>query len=273
MIAESIHNAGNDSQGPFLDVPCSGLTEEQQREMIFGERGAVMQTQGGTLLIQDLEDMTVANQYRLYQLIRFHVIYGSDIAQLRRANVRVMVTAGRPIQTLVKEGILRRDLYYLLSGLELDVPPLRERKEDLKYHLDRVLKTLFERYARYHVLTKGATDCLLSYQWPGNLFQLESFCERLVLTAQKRSIDEITVRNLMKQLYRSDGSDNVGEGAAFSGETVGQAQPEKARLLLAALKRHGGNREKTAKELGISKATLWRHMQKYGIKYETYETD
>lgn len=131
MLAESIHNSSSRGNGPFLDVPCDGLREEDQYNMIFGERGAVLQAQSGTLLIQDAQELTAANQYRLYQLIRFHVCHGVDIARLRKVDVRVMVTVGKPLIQLFREGRLRADLYYLLSGLELDVPPLRQRKEDL----------------------------------------------------------------------------------------------------------------------------------------------
>lgn len=259
MLAESIHSSGSRGHGPFLDVPCDGLSGEEQRNMIFGERGAVMQSQGGTLLIQDAEELTAANQYRLYQLIRFRVIHGTDIAQLRRADVRIMVTVRSPLSVLLKEGKLRQDLYYLLSGLELLVPPLRERREDLRRKLDETIRECCERYSRYHVLTNGAREILMEYPWTGNLFQIESFCERLILTAGKRSIDEIAVRRLLDELY----PENVQE--VPQAENAGYQYNEEARRITELLERYGGSREKTAKALGVSKATLWRHMKKFGI--------
>ena len=89
MLAESIHNSSIRAQGPFLDVPCEGLSGEEQKNMIFGNRGAVLQVEGGTLLLRDVEELTAANQYRLYQLIRFRVCHGADIASLRKVDVRV----------------------------------------------------------------------------------------------------------------------------------------------------------------------------------------
>lgn len=89
MLAESIHNSSIRAHGPFLDVPCEGLSGEEQKNMIFGNRGAVLQVQGGTLLLRDVEELTAANQYRLYQLIRFCVCHGADIASLRKVDVRV----------------------------------------------------------------------------------------------------------------------------------------------------------------------------------------
>ena len=128
MLAESIHNSSIRAQGPFLDVPCEGLSGEEQKNMIFGNRGAVLQVEGGTLLLRDVEELTAANQYRLYQLIRFRVCHGADIASLRKVDVRVMVTIGCPLSELMAERKISPDLYYLLSGLELFVPPLRERR-------------------------------------------------------------------------------------------------------------------------------------------------
>lgn len=268
MLAESIHSSGSRGHGPFLDVPCDGLSGEEQRNMIFGERGAVMQSQGGTLLIQDAEELTAANQYRLYQLIRFRVIHGSDIAQLRKADVRIMVTVRRPLSTLLAEGRLRQDLYYLLSGLELRVPPLRERKEDLSRKLEETIRECCERYSRYHVLTNGARELLLRYPWKGNLFQIESFCERLILTAGKRSIDEIAVRRLLEELYpelpEEDSAEKPADGRQRERSAYGNC--EEARRITELLQEYGGSREKTAKALGISKATLWRHMKKFGIE-------
>ena len=295
MIAESIHNSGSRSRGPFLDVPCEGLTGEEQRNMIFGERGAVLQAQGGTLLLRDLEYLTSANQYRLYQLIRFRVCYGADIASLRKVSVRVMATVGEPLALLADQGRISRDLYYLLSGLELAVPPLRERPEDLSEKLEETLQDCCDRYSRYHVLTAGAKQLLIHYPWRGNLFQIESFFERLILTADRRSLDENVVRALLNELYPENTHRKVwgNEDANFSASGIGipgqtgqnsqilqnsqttqkdqsvRALPisPRAQVILDTLKKYGGNREQTAKELKVSKSTLWRLMKKYNINW------
>ena len=272
MLAESIHNRSSRGNGPFLDIPCEGLSGEEQRNSIFGEKGAALQAQGGTLLLRNVEELTAANQDRLYQLIRFHVCHGTDIASMRKVNVRIMVTVRQLLNQLMIQGKLSHDLYYLLSGLELAVPPLRDRREDLQKKIDTTWRECCERYARYHVLTNGAKTVLLEYPWKGNLFQIESFCERLILTAGKRSIDETAVRKLLWELYL-DGSDAVATETAVNKEEEvpsrlygGFDSYENAKKVVNTLRKYGGNREKTAKELGISKTTLWRHMKKYGIE-------
>lgn len=293
MLAECIHNNSKRADQPFLDVPCEGMTAEEQRISIFGERGAFMQSLGGTVLIRKAEELTEANQYRLYQVIYFHVLHGSEIAQLRKVNVRVMVTLHKPLHTLWQEGKLQNDLYYLLSGLELRVPPLRERKEDLSNKIDLSIRECCDRYLRYHVLTAGAKEILMNYEWPGNLFQVESFIDRLILTAQRRSVDEIMVKKLLYELYPEvtqpvrinravlpnvstgmedkrqmaggDEIDSLNAGISYEATAVNHYVGE-AQKIANCLNRNQGNREKTAQELGISKATLWRHMKKYGIE-------
>ncbi len=266
MLAESMHNSSSRGGGPFLDVPCDGLSGEEQRSMIFGERGAAVQSQGGTLLIQDVEHLTAANQYRLYQLIRFKVCHGTEIGQLHKLDVRVMATVGCPLARLQADGWLRQDLYYLLSGLELEVPPLRLRPEDLSRKLEDTVRECNERYGRYHVLTNGAKKLLLDYPWEGNLFQIDSFCERMILTAASRSLDEITVQSLLKELYPGERYLKEEKKETVSLMAADAAENEEAARIVKALQKYGGSREKTAKELGISKTTLWRHMKKFGIR-------
>lgn len=285
MIAQSIHNSSLHSTGPFLDVPCAGLSDEAQRVSIFGEKGAAVQVNGGTLLIQDVDCLTSANQYRLYQLIRYHACHGGDVSQIRKVDVRVMVTSDIPLEMLVAQRKFRRDLYYLLDGLTCLIPPFRERSEDLRQKLDDCLKESCERYARYHVFTQGAWKALLEYPWPGNLFQIENFCERLILTADRRSIDEVMICRLLERLYpeipdrehgqkcsrRSGLTPEERDGGVEYTSPVRNCEnnrnmSEGEQEIYEALCRYDGSRQKTAEALGISKATLWRRMKKYGIE-------
>lgn len=271
MMAQSIHNSSLRSSGPFLDVPCEGLTDEEQRALLFGEKGAAVQVNGGSLLIQDAECLTGANQYRLYQVIRYHLCHGADVAQIKKLDVRVMVTTNTPLEQMLAEKRIRQDLYYLLSGMTLTIPPFRERPEDLRQKLEDCLKESCERYARYHALTQGAWTALLTYPWPGNLFQIENFCERLILMAGRRSIDEIMVTKCLRDLYPEIAPQTTcpvsGGCEITTAVTDEQQMSEGAREICQALRRYDGSRQKTAEALGISKATLWRKMKKYGIEF------
>ena len=264
LLAQSIHNASLQKGGPFVALSCDGLGDEGQLDMIFGDKGAVAQAKGGTLLLEEVQCLTRANQYRLCQLIRYKSRLGKDGARYPGADVRVMVTTDVPLSDLAGDGAIREDLYYLLSGLTVRIPPLRERKEDLERKLAESIRDCCEHYSRFHVLTHGARKLLLDYPWEGNLFQVESFCERLILTAKKRSLDEGFAEQVLGELYPRP----LKAGWEEEGEENDRIMPvpEEAERIAEALLRFGGNREETAKALGISKATLWRKRKKYHLE-------
>lgn len=319
LVAESIHNTGLCNDGAFLALSCSGLSEEDQQDMIFGDKGAVFLTNGGSLYLEDVEQLSLKNQYSLYQLIRHKTGNSRDFARTMRFDIRLLAAStltGEELAAYMREGRLRPDLFYLLMSLALTVPPLRQRPEDLAQMIEDKVKESCEQYSRYHLLTKGALECLRNYSWPGNYLQLESFIGRLILTAGKRSIDEIAVRKLFALLYPESGrpegrnsaamaeggvrlgaahglqgtdswsqlwpagsarvGDRAGVGSVsclagtrapeYQGglkEVLVSREEEQIRKILAE---QDGNREKTAKALGISKATLWRRMKKYNIE-------
>lgn len=264
-LAESIHNTGICSEGPFLALSCAGLTWEEQEEMLFGNKGAVFLAEGGTLYLEDVETLSLKSQYGLYQLIRYKT--GSrDFARTMGFHIRVIASSiltPEDLSHLAFSGGFRQDLYYLFTGLVLRVPPLRERPEDLEQAIRDTVKEACDQYSRYHVVTQGGMQCLKSYPWQGNLLQLETFLKRLILTAEKRSIDEILVRKLLRELFPSSAPVRMMPDGQGIGGPVACEEERQIRLALTA---QGGSRERAAACLGISKATLWRKMKKYNIE-------
>lgn len=264
LMAQSIHNAGLRSSSAFVDVSLDGLSDEEQRALLFDEKGAALQADGGTLLLEGGDHLSLSNQYRLFQLIRYRLLCERGLAKTRHLDVRVMVTLDRPgaLEQLTASGLFRTDLYHLIQGLRVEIPPFRTRPEDLKKKLESSIRESCARYDRYHVLTKDAMTRLMAYPWPGNLFQIEAFCERLILTASKRALDERDVDTLLDPLDLPPQNDL----AASPLPKEVQLPDERSRQLYETLCRFGGNRMQTAAELGISKATLWRWMKKYGLE-------
>jgi transcriptional regulator with PAS, ATPase and Fis domain len=172
--------------------------------------------------------------------------------------VRIIAITNVDLFEKMQKGEFREDLYYALRGLQLEVPPLRERPLDLDMIIMRILKEKLAAYSRYHILTSSAKDILLCYYWSGNLLQLESFIDRMILSAKKRNIDEEYVQNLLSDLYpiiyKKDGENCI---VVF--------KDPKTEELVTVLEKYHGDRALAAEELGISKTTLWRHMKKYGI--------
>lgn len=264
-LAESIHNTGLCSEGPFLVLSCAGLAREEQEEMLFGNKGAVFLAEGGTLYLEDVETLSLKSQYGLYQLIRYKT--GSrDFARTMGFHIRVIASSiltPEDLGHLAFSGGFRQDLYYLFTGLVLRVPPLRERPEDLEQAIRDTVREACDQYSRYHVVTQGGMQCLKAYPWQGNLLQLETFLKRLILTAEKRSIDEILVRKLLRELFPSSAPVRMMPDGQGIGGPVACEEERQIRLALAA---QGGSRERAAACLGISKATLWRKMKKYNIE-------
>ena len=264
-LAESIHNTGLCSEGPFLALSCAGLAREEQEEMLFGNKGAVFLAEGGTLYLEDVETLSLKSQYGLYQLIRYKT--GSrDFARTMGFHIRVIASSiltPEDLGNLAFSGGFRQDLYYLFTGLVLRVPPLRERPEDLEQAIRDTVREACDQYSRYHVVTQGGMQCLKAYPWQGNLLQLETFLKRLILTAEKRSIDEILVRKLLRELFPSSAPVRMMPDGQGIGGPVACEEERQIRLALAA---QGGSRERAAACLGISKATLWRKMKKYNIE-------
>ena len=157
----------------------------------------------------------------------------------------------------MQEGTFRRDLYYALNALRIEIPPLRNRREDIPFWFNTILSQRSRTLGRHIHLSPDAVQALVSFDWPGNLDQMSSLCDRLVLLAEKRNVsEEVLLQHLQ---------------AISSEQTIPEADPHetflntRARELLELLDRCHGSREKAAAELGISKTTLWRRMKKYGI--------
>ena len=272
LLAQCIHNNSLFRSGSFIPVNCSGQSDEQQQETLFGtgrrsdedgeiDLGAFGVANNGTILLLEIDTLSLPAQYRVYQAVRYKALTHRELSRPMNIDLRIIATCSKNLSALVEKGMFREDLFYLLSGLTLEVPPLRERPKDLEQTIRQYFKAFCELYDRYHMLTDGAFKVLLSYPWYGNRIQIESFCERLILLAKHRSIDEGTVRTLLDQMYPIIRKQHHLE------HIVVYRSPE-AEQIKEMLCKHKGDRGKTADELGISKTTLWRRMKKYGLKAE-----
>lgn len=268
LFAQAIHNNSLSKYGPYITVNCYGINDEMESEILFGSQkskdtdtkaeGVLAAANHGTVLISEINELSLRSQYSLYKIIRYKSLIRNDIERTRSIDVRIIATTTKNLSVLVKEGKFRADLYYLLSGLTIEVEPLRNRLEDLEYLINTYIELYCDMYSRFHVLTAGARKRLMEYPWYGNLIQLESFCDRMILSAKQRTIDEVFVKNLMNELYpiiqQHDNREKI----------VVYKDPE-ATMIAETLRKHDGNRTLVAEELGISKTTLWRRMKKHGI--------
>lgn len=271
-LAQCIHNNSSYKAGPFVAVNCSGMTEQMQVDRLFGnpdaedesmKKGALAIGDHGTIVISEIEKLSLLCQYRLYRAIRYDSLIQNDLERSQTLDNRIIAITGADLYQYVEQGRFRQDLYYLLNSLTVEIPPLRKRLQDIRAIVEDCRVRFTKRYARFPKIAEDAMEALAGFGWQGNEIQLESFCERLFLTSPKKTITSDYVYFLLDTLYP------VKERISEDGTTVIYQHPEAARLT-ELLEKHQGNRSAVAKELGISTTTLWRRMKKYGVinKYD-----
>lgn len=271
-LAQCIHNNSSYKAGPFVAVNCSGMTEQMQVDRLFGnpdaedesmKKGALAIGDHGTIVISEIEKLSLLCQYRLYRAIRYDSLIQNDLERSQTLDNRIIAITGADLYQYVEQGRFRQDLYYLLNSLTVEIPPLRKRPQDIRAIVEDCRVRFTKRYARFPKIAEDAMEALAGFGWQGNEIQLESFCVRLFLTSPKKTITSDYVYFLLDTLYP------VKERISEDGTTVIYQHPEAARLT-ELLEKHQGNRSAVAKELGISTTTLWRRMKKYGVinKYD-----
>lgn len=266
IMAQCIHNESLRRDNAFIWLDCKAWLGETLDTMLFGnvttrkDSTACMAelAQDGTLYLEHVEALPTETQYKLFSLIRGRFLHNGSNRPVA-ASVRVIASTSVNLAAKVEQGEFRSDLYYVLNVLSLELPPLRRRREDILGWAAFYLREWQATYKRYVHLTQGAQKMLQNYDWPGNLDQLNSLCERIVLLTERRSVDEVFIR---KQL------EAVTPKPVAGAEKVVVYKDPKAVELAELLRRHGGNRAAVAAELGISKTTLWRYVKKYGIEMD-----
>lgn len=269
QISEAIHNSSIRKGGPFVSVNISSIEKEKQMSVLFGnrnsegkgvgEKGALIRANHGTILIREIEKLTLEAQYRLARIILNGSENRTDALAMEHVDVRIIATAHKNLQYQVRKGIFQENLYYVLQGLILEIPSLNRRKEDLQYYIAEYFREFCRKYNKYLVITDGGYEKLQNLSWRGNKLQLCAFLERLVLLAKKRSVSEGMIQRLYEELYPY-------AGAVGGEEKLIVYKTEEAVKISELLQKHGGNRKLAAEELGISTTTLWRKMNKYGIE-------
>ena len=263
VMAQCLHNESLVSTNAFVDVDCAAFPSEVLDTMLFGNystradspAGLAETAQNGTLFLSHIDSLSMELQYKVLQLLRGKLLRNGASRPVS-SEVRIIASTTNNLIAAVERDEFRNDLYYELSVISLELPPLRKRRDDVLPWVNFYLEQAQNQHKRYVSLTKGAEEYLKSYDWPGNLDQLRGICERTVLTAERRTVDEVFLRRELEQLAPRIDAET---------QQVVVVKDPKALEIAELLKKHGGDRQKVADELGVSKTTLWRYMKKYGI--------
>lgn len=267
LIAKIIHFTSRRQNMPFLSINCATLTEELLASELFGHErgaftGAVKTKQGlveiahkGTLFLDEISEMTTNLQAKLLKVIEDGEFYRVGGTRPIKVDVRFIAATNQDVRAAIREGRFREDLYYRLNVMEIFIPPLRERREDIEPLANYLLKKhLSEANKKIKGFTEEAMDILKNYTFPGNVRELENIIERAIILERS---DMITPESLPQTLR------------IFHIETF---EPEKIKPLNEITKEYaervveffGGNKSKAAEALGISRTSLWRILKGEG---------
>lgn len=273
LLAKAIHQNGLREGKPFIAVNCAALPETLAESELFGHRkgaftGAVSDRAGkfeaaneGTVFLDEVGELPLNLQVKLLRAIQEREIDKIGNPHPVKINVRIVAATNRNLKNLVEDGEFREDLYYRLSVVTIEIPPLRERREDIPLLAQHFLGELRVRYRLPQLaLSDEAMDRLCQYDWPGNVRELQNVIERLVVLATGYVINEPDLPEEIRRTEARIGSINL----RLPEEGINLDAVEK-ELLLRALEKHKWNQTRAARYLNISRKTLIYRMEKFAL--------
>lgn len=280
MIAKAIHQLSPRAKFPLVAVNCAALPATLLESELFGhEKGAftgaherrqgrVEQAQGGTLFLDEIAEIDQLVQVKLLRFLGERTFERVGSSKTMTADVRLVAATNKELEKLVQTNHFREDLYFRLSVVQIKLPPLRERREDIPLMARAFLKEFAaENGKKIEDFEPGALDALAAYAWPGNVRELRAAVERAVIFARK---ERIHVRDLPPSVVSGRPALAI-EGTAWRGPAEAAEPPANIReaekqLIVRALKEAGGNRSTAAKQLGMSRRTMHRKINRYGLE-------
>ena len=273
LLARAIHQNSRRKEKPFVTINCGAIPRDLLESELFGhakgsftgafapKRGKVEMAYGGTLFLDEIGELPVELQVKLLRLIQHGEIEKVGAPGPMTVDVRIIAATHRNLQSLIEDGAFREDLYYRLAVIPLELPPLRERADDIP----ELVQSLFLKAKQKHdvpnlKLPPRLVPYFCGYRWPGNIRELENVIERLTVLA---AADEITLNDLPESLrHEKPGDEAVHFELPPQGISLEAVEKE---LILKALKRFDWNQTKAAAFLDISRRTLIYRMEKYGF--------
>lgn len=273
LVAKALHEASTRKSALFVAVNCAAIPADILESELFGHEkgaftGAVKErvgkfelANGGTLFLDEITEMPIQLQSKLLRVLQENVVEKLGGNRQIGLDVRVVAATNRDPMQAVKEGKLREDLYYRLNVIQLQVPPLRERGQDVSLLADYFL------VKRQTKLSESARVCLQQYRWPGNVRELENILERAAILAGNQAIQPQHLPADISQQIAAPGPDKNSDGTGSHDLSIPRAtEAIERRLILQALDACQGNKTKAAKLLEISERSLWNKLNQYDLR-------
>ena len=277
VIARYIHNKSQRADRPFVSINSSAIPESLLESELFGyvegaftgavknKLGLFEEANGGTLFFDEVGELPFSTQAKLLRALQEGEIRHIGSTKNIKVDVRIIAATNRNLHMLVNEGKFREDLYYRLNVIPINIPPLRERKEDIIPLINMFVDKYSIRMKKFvREFNSDAMYIMMQYDWPGNVRELENIIERIIAICKGENITAEDVHKVFK-LDKNIGGDVKIKRIGKTKDTNNYKIDEGARVL-NALKETNWNHQKAAERLGISRTTLWRKIKKYGLK-------
>ena len=267
LVAKAIHYNGVRKEGPFVAINCAAIPETLLESELFGykkgaftdaksdKKGLIFEANEGTLFLDEITEMPLTLQAKLLRVIEEREIRPLGDTNSYSIDVRVISSSNRDIKSTIQEGRFREDLYYRLNVIDIPLPPLRERKEDIPLLIQHFI-TKFSNELKKGIsgVSEGALKVLVSYSWPGNVRELENIIQRAITLSQHEVIlpDDLPASIIQKT------DEKLFEKAMEEKFTLDQLEKEYVKRVLIET---GGNKSKAAEILGLDRKTLYRKLQ------------
>jgi len=272
LIADAIHQNSPRKERPFIKVNCAALPETLLESELFGHEkgsftGAVARKQGrfqlshkSSIFLDEVAEMAPTTQAKILRVLQEREFEPLGGTQTIKVVTRVIAATNKNLEDEIKEGRFREDLYYRLNVVSLEVPPVRDRREDVSLLADFFLKRYAEKNKRIlKGFTPRAIDLLMRYEWPGNVRELENVVERAVIMARGEMVTPAEFPEILQELDSEVKATYVN---LSPGRTLKDVEQD---MIIRTLEDTGGNRTHAAKILGISRRTLQLKLKEYGI--------
>lgn len=285
VVAEAIHRASMRAQAPLVCVDMGSITPSLLESELFGHKkgaftgavtdapGRFRQARGGTLFLDELSNLALADQAKLLTVLQKRQVISVGATASEAIDLRLICASNQGLQQLADQGLFRQDLLYRINTVEIVLPPLRQRREDIPTLAQYYLAMYVSQYQRSGLqLTPSQLDLLSQYHWPGNVRQLAHVLERAVVLSENSVLDFSQLQTALTfAIPATDINNPDHDTSAITQPNAGSASPDflleqvEAKTIRQALSFYQGNISQAAQALGLTRGALYRRLEKYGL--------
>lgn len=275
VFAQAVHNRSMRREGPFVKVNCAAIPENLLESELFGfvdgsftgamrggKPGKFELAEGGTIFLDEIGDMSMAMQAKLLIVIQEKEVERIGGTKPIALNVRITAATNKDLRRMVREGRFREDLFYRLKVLEISLPPLKDRMDDIPMIVEYLVKKINQRIGSdIQGVTPASMKCMMSYHWPGNVRELENLIEQAINLSEEALIDLTVLLKVPREDWCAAEANDENGKRQFR-DSISDAEKE---LILDALTRSNGNKTKAARLLNMQRSVLYKKMARLNI--------